>query len=315
MASLQIVMICIIALVVFSILGIFSVKYRQLAAKAFDCVFRRLTLRPCQSGLDRQVKTSVISFFSKKNVKIARLVAKHFEGLSWFFTILMILSIFFSARGIYFYVIYGNCNGENTNDFCVFDALNPNQAATSCEDPNLIKNTTTFEKPNVGNDPSIGPKDAKVVIIEFGCFSCPYTKKAEPVVNEILKKYENRVLFVYKDFHIASHEGTREFGMAAACANEQDRYWQYHDFLFQNQENEMDNSELIEKAVSLGLNKETFTDCLETKKYANETDADFQEGINAGVYGTPTFFINDKVVVGPKPFNYFKTIIDKELAK
>jgi hypothetical protein len=70
-------MICIIALVVFSILGIFSASHRKIAAKAFDCVFRRITLRPCQSGLDRQLKTGIIAFFSKRNVRFARFIAKH----------------------------------------------------------------------------------------------------------------------------------------------------------------------------------------------------------------------------------------------
>jgi len=113
-------MICLISLVVFAILGIFSVKYRKLAAKAFDCVFRRMTLRSCQSGLDQQVRSSVISFFSKRNVKAAKFVVKYFEIISWFFTILMILSMFFAARGVYYYVVYGNCNGQGSDEFCVF---------------------------------------------------------------------------------------------------------------------------------------------------------------------------------------------------
>ena len=86
-------MICLVALVVFSILGIFSVRYRKLAANAVDCVFRRITFRPCQSGMDQQLRSKLIATISKKNVNLAKFVVKRFEVISWIFTALFILSI------------------------------------------------------------------------------------------------------------------------------------------------------------------------------------------------------------------------------
>ncbi len=186
-------MICIIALIVFSILGIFSVKYRKLALTAFDCVFRRVTLRPCQSGMDRKLKNKLVGLMSRKNVKLARFVVKRFELISWMFTILLILSIFFSARGIYFYVVYGNCNGEDSDGFCVFDALHPEQEVGVCGDQSISGKTEGFILPTINDDPSIGPEDAKVTIIQFGCYGCHYTKQAEPIVREILEKYEGKI--------------------------------------------------------------------------------------------------------------------------
>ena len=303
-------MICFIALFVFSILGIFSASHRKIALKAFDCVFRRMTLRPCQSGLDRQLKTSIVGFVSRKNVSAARVIVKYFEIISWAFTLIMVLSLIFSIRGLYFYAVYGNCNGQNSDEFCVFDALNPRQA-TTCGDPSIMGNIT--KTPDIDNDPFIGPKDAKVTIIEFGCFSCPYSKKAEPVIKEILNKYVGRVLFVYRDFHIPSHPDSKERAIAAECANEQGKYWEYHSALFENQEKIVNASSLINLADEIGLNNEKFKTCLETEKYAEEVDNDFEDGRAAGVYGTPTFFINNITVVGPKPFIYFKNIIEKEL--
>ncbi len=305
-------MICVIALVVFGILGIFSASYRKLAAKAFDCVFRRITLRPCQAGVDQQLRTGILSYFSKKNVKVARLIAKHFEIISWFFTILLVLSIIFSIRGIYFYVVYGNCNGEDTNQFCIFDALHPNEA--TCEDPNLPQNKNFSITPSVDDDPFFGLEDAKVTIIEFGCYSCPYTKKAEPIVKEILKNYEGKIRFVYRDFHIPTHPGSDIRAVAAECAKEQGKYWEYHDLLFENQEQNLTILELKQMAKSLGLN-DGFDVCLDNMKYLNETIKDFDDGKLAGVYGTPTFFINNQVVVGSKPYVYFKNIIESELKK
>jgi protein-disulfide isomerase len=224
----------------------------------------------------------------------------------------MILSIIFSVRGIYFYVVYGNCNGQNSDQFCVFDALNPKQDTSVCQDPSLHKNGN-FTFPSVDDDPFIGPKGAKVTIIEFGCFSCPYTKQAEPIVKEILNKYQGRIRFVYRDFRIANHPGAEIRAMAAECANEQDKYWEYHDILFERQEEDLTNDTLVTIAVNLGLNKQLFSSCLNSEKYRNEVDKDFNDGLSAGVYGTPTFFINNEVVVGPKPFRYFKNIIDNQL--
>ncbi len=306
-------MICLIALVVFSVMGIFSVKYRQLSAKAFDCVFRRMTLRPCQSGLDRQVKTSLIGFFSRKNIMLARFVARYFEILSWAFTILMLLSFVFSIRGVYFYVVYGNCNGANSDDFCVFDALNPNSQTSTCSDPSLHPENKTIVYPGIDDDPLIGQKGAKVTIIEFGCYSCKYTKKAEPVVKDMLKKYDGKILFVYRDFPIPAHLESIERALAANCAKEQLKYWEYHDMLFENQEKNLSKVTLIEYAGNIGLNSSDFAKCIAENRYIEEIEHDFDDGVEAGVYGTPTFFINDKIVVGPKPFEYFRNIIDSEL--
>ncbi|MFH2019846.1 MAG: thioredoxin domain-containing protein [archaeon] len=307
-------MICLISLVVFAFMGIFSVKYRKLAAKAFDCVFRRLTLRPCQSGLDQQVRSSIISFFSKRDIRAAKFVVKYFEIISWFFTILMILSMFFAARGVYYYVVYGNCNGAGSDEFCVFDKLNPTQAST-CHDPSIISENQTFIKPTIDDDPSRGPNDAKVVIIEFGCFDCPYTKKAYPITNEIMKNYNDKVLFVYRDFPLPIHNNSEIKPMAAECADEQGKFWEFHDNLFEKEKLENTNSGMIELASELGLNIEDFTSCLESEKYLSEIKKDFEDGRNAGVYGTPTFFINDEVVIGPKPYQYFKNVIESELRK
>lgn len=306
-------MICLIALIVFSILGIFSVKHRKLAFKAFDCVFRRVTLRPCQSGLDRKLRTYLLGLVSRKNVKSARILAKHFELISWIFTALLIVSLLFSVRGVYFYLLYGNCNGENSEGFCVFDALNTEHDVGVCYDPS-ISTSGNMSTPNRDDDPAIGPKNAKVIIIEFGCYSCPYTKKAQPVVAEILKKYGDKVRFIYRDFPLPTHVNSEARAIAAECADEQDKFWDYHTLLFDNFEN-LEEDMLIELAAELNLNLLDFMDCLTSTEIKEEVQADFNDGKEAGIFGTPTFFINDVIVVGPKPFRYFQNIIDNELSE
>jgi hypothetical protein len=304
-------MICIIALIVFAFLGIFSVRYRKLFVKSLDCVFRRVTLRPCQSGLDQQLRTQVIGYVSKKHVGLARFVVKYFELISWTLLIIMLVSMFFTAQGIYYYVMYGNCNGLGSDEFCVFDKLNPTGAST-CEDPSIISPEQDFTSPTIDDDPSIGPMDAKVVIIEFGCYDCLYTQKAYPVVKELLELYEGKILYVYRDFPLPSHNDSGMKPLASECADEQGKYWEFYHGLF-TRETENSKEQMKMLASDLGLDREKFDSCMESEELLSEVMKDFEDGRSAGVYGTPTFFINEEVVVGPKPIRYFQNIIDREL--
>jgi hypothetical protein len=114
-------MICVIAMVVFGILGIFSVKYRAIAKESVDCVFRRITFRPCNSDLNERLKSRITGKLLKRSPKAARFTYKHFEVISWIFLILMIGSFVYSAIGVYNLVVYDNCNGPNSNEACVFN--------------------------------------------------------------------------------------------------------------------------------------------------------------------------------------------------
>ena len=133
-------MICIIALPVFLILGIFSLKYRILAKEAFDCVFRAVTFRKCRSNLDQRIKTKVTGKILKYHPGAARFVFRNFELLSIIFTILLVVSTIFSAIGIYNYVAFGNCNGPGSTALCIFNPAG-NEAArnignlTNCSPP------------------------------------------------------------------------------------------------------------------------------------------------------------------------------------
>ncbi len=123
-------MICLIALVVFAILGIFSAKYRSMAAEAFNCVFRRITLRKCETGFDRKMKAGIVSRLMNRSPAAAKEVHKHFELISWFFTITLLVSMFYTGLGAYNYAVYGNCNGPHSDGFCIYNPVGSGQ--TSC---------------------------------------------------------------------------------------------------------------------------------------------------------------------------------------
>ncbi|MBT3416719.1 hypothetical protein HON86_00540 [Candidatus Woesearchaeota archaeon] len=136
-------MICLLSLIVFGILAIFSASYRPLAKEAFDCVFRRMTLRKCQSGLDVKVKSKIVGRLIGKSTKLAKGVHKYFEVISWFFVILFFVSLFFSGQALYNVIVYDNCNGISEGDevpgYCIITGEGGgdvvDEEIVSCEDP------------------------------------------------------------------------------------------------------------------------------------------------------------------------------------
>jgi hypothetical protein len=119
-------MICVIALVVFGILGIFSAKHRRIAKDALNCVFKRITLRKCDTGLDKKLKAQITGKLLRKAPRLAGGVYKHFEVVSWAFVVLLFVSLFFLGQGVYNLAKYGSCDPHS--EFCMF---NPS-AGVSC---------------------------------------------------------------------------------------------------------------------------------------------------------------------------------------
>jgi protein-disulfide isomerase len=309
-------MICIIALIVFSFLAIFSARYKHLAKEAFECVFLRVTLRKCQTGLDQRLKAQITGKILKHHIGLGRFVYKYFEVFSWLLVILMLASLVYTFYGGYNYILYGNCNGPSQEGFCIFDPTGSHATTYYKADYN-----GPFVCPTADDDPSIGNKNANVTIIEFGCYECPFTLKAEPVIREIIDYYGNRIYYVYRDFPIEeTHIGSIISSEAANCAREQDKFWEYHYALFENHaalssatsDNEV--KQVLQRiAENLSMDMMQFNACLDSEKYKEEVLNDFYDGIKAKIKGTPTFFINGKVLAGPKSFNEFKKVIDKEL--
>ncbi len=131
-------MICLIALIAFGILGIFSATHRALAKEAFDCVFRRVTLRKCNTGFDRKMKMKISSGILQKNKTAGKFVFKHFELLSWILTIITIASLIYSLIGIYNFVVYGDCNPQNPGNCIYSSVLGTNQQSKFVSDINVL---------------------------------------------------------------------------------------------------------------------------------------------------------------------------------
>jgi protein-disulfide isomerase len=162
------------------------------------------------------------------------------------------------------------------------------------------------------DDPFVGPTDAPVTIIEFSDFQCPYCRRVQPILKQVLKDYQGTVKLVFRDFPLRNiHPQAQKAAEAAQCAAEQQQFWPYHDKLFATPQ--LEEQALKQYAQELGLDMQRFEPCISSGKYAQEVERDLQDGINAGVSATPSFFINGQPLSGAAPYERFKELVDSAL--
>jgi protein-disulfide isomerase len=169
---------------------------------------------------------------------------------------------------------------------------------------------------NVGDAPVKGGADAKVTIVEFSDFQCPFCSKGAVLLSALEKKYGNKIKIAYKHFPLPFHAQARLAAEASMCAKEQDvkYFWKMHDAMFADQ-TKLDKDNLIASAKKAGLKEADFKTCLEAGKYKAKIDESIAEGTALGIKSTPTFFINGKLISGAQPVEVFSDVIDEELAK
>jgi protein-disulfide isomerase len=160
--------------------------------------------------------------------------------------------------------------------------------------------------------PSKGPADAKITIVEFSDFECPFCVRAEETVTQVLQKYDGKVRLVYRDFPLPFHPHAAKAAEAARCAGDQSKYWQMHEKLFANQK-ALEPDALKRYAKDLGLDAAKFDKCLDGGEKAKAVADDRKAGEEVGVTGTPAFFINGVLVSGAQPLEAFTQVIDAEL--
>jgi protein-disulfide isomerase len=168
----------------------------------------------------------------------------------------------------------------------------------------------------VGFDPGRvrGNPKAKVMIVEFSDFQCPYCARVEATLKNVLAKHEGEVALAFRDMPIPQiHPFAQGAAEAARCAAEQGKFWEYHDLLIGDQ-NRLDKNGLLEKAKNLKLDEKQFDSCLTSEKYKTQIQQDSQEGMRAGVSGTPGFFINGIFLSGALPEATFEKTIQEQLA-
>jgi protein-disulfide isomerase len=156
--------------------------------------------------------------------------------------------------------------------------------------------------------------DAPITIIAFGDFLCSFCRRFETeTMPQILNTYAGQVRYVYRDYPILG-EGSLSAAYAAECANDQGYFWEFHDWAFANQ-NALNREGIVRIAENIGMDMPQFTTCFDGQIHEQSILEDYLDGQALGVTGTPTFFINGKIVQGAQPFTVFQRMIEAELAE
>ena len=173
-----------------------------------------------------------------------------------------------------------------------------------------------LEPPRVDIDvkgaPSIGDKNAGVTIVEFSDYQCPFCGRARPTVWRLVDEYKNNLRYVFMDFPLSFHRDAQKAHEAAHCAGEQGKYFEFNRKVFGNQQ-KMKVADLKNYAKQLQMDAKKFDQCLDSGKFKDQVSELMRKGMDAGVSGTPAFFINGILLSGAQPYEAFKELIDSEL--
>lgn len=163
-------------------------------------------------------------------------------------------------------------------------------------------------------NPSMGPANAKITIVEFSDFECPFCQRSQKVNKQIREKYKDKVRWVFRDYPLPNHENAMFAHQAVNCSIKQNKYWEYFDKIFQNTGN-LSSESVLKLADQVGLDRTKLMECIniDGAKIRAEIEQDIEDGKELGVTGTPAFFINGVPVEGAQPFEVFESIINKEL--
>ncbi len=235
----------------------------------------------------------------------ARFSSHRVLGTLAFIGIILVVSVF-SWRVFAFYrdIRAGEINpalGYTTTEFSRAATAFAVQAATKGDAAGDIRGE---------DDPTLGSDDAKIVLVEFGDFGCPYSREVAPIVRAIARQYAHDIQLMYRDFPIDDlHPGASLAAEGGGCAKEQGKFWEYYDAVFALS-TPLSAEALVSIGDTIGLDSEAFERCIESGYYANDVADDTSDGANAGVVGTPTFFFNGQKVEGSIPFIIFNQIVD-----
>jgi len=308
-------MACLLALIIFGIMGIFSASHRALAKEAFSCVFKRVTFRPCDTGFKEKIKGKILSKLIDRSVFLAKMVNKHYEILSWVFFILMLGSTLWVLWGGYNFYVYGSCNGLNASGFCAFDPSGENNKVTalgdgtSCGVVPKTEANVTLNNVDLSSFPTQN-NSSKDTVVFIGCYACDYSRKAYPDILKLIKDKQANFIFA----HYPAKGDTTFLANIGYCVNKDypEKYWDLNNYLFTADKNfilNKENVDIILSSFNLDVKKvNACADSTETKKVIDDQIIELNK---TNIYGTPTIFINSKAFVGPKPLRVYKSAINK----
>lgn len=213
---------------------------------------------------------------------------------------LVIFLLFFAGVGLFCWQIYQYYQAIRTGNYT------PQMQA-------VLKNVLDKEQlssiVSKDDDPTYGNQEAKIVIIAFEDFQCPISEEQYPILKQVLPDYQDKILFVYRDFP-TGHTYSQMSAEAANCAQEQGKFWEYYDLLYSNPTLITSETSFTDLAKQIDMNIESFSACVKAGKYNGEVNKDYMDGTIADVKGTPTFFINGYKVQGSYSAEVWRQVLD-----
>ena len=162
--------------------------------------------------------------------------------------------------------------------------------------------------------PSRGPVDAPILLVEYTDYQCPFCNRVQPTLTALMERYDGQIRHVFKNLPLPNHPQAKLAGEAALCAQDQGKFWEFHDWLFANQRT-MNRESMVTAAAELGTDQEIFTACIDQGTHATRVLNDTTEARSFGITGTPGFLVNGRVLTGAQPIEEFEAIIDEELER
>ena len=170
------------------------------------------------------------------------------------------------------------------------------------------------ETPSSENRPFVGPEDAEIVFLKFGCYTCSFTKQFNSqVMNRLIDEYSDRVKFVYRSVPLSNIAGANLAAQAGKCAFEQGDFFEYSNFIFETNTYTQDN--LVSFARQMDFDITAFEECLDSQRFADEVREDLRDARRAGVTVTPTVFINDVRINGVHDISLYRRVLNDKLAE
>lgn len=218
-------------------------------------------------------------------------------------------------------VLDPSCSYSNGLAAAIVDAIQHGKTATEAIATANASKWAHVQQPKVLDDPVsipttgapvLGPQDARVTIVEFSDFQCPYCAAAVPQINAILKAYPSQVKLIFKQYPLETHSQADLAAAAAIAAQKQGKFWPLHDAMFANRD-DLSRNNLLLLAKQTGMDMNRFETDIDSTEVRETVVRDVQDGNQAGVEGTPTIFINGQKYNGPITLETLKPIVDAQL--
>jgi protein-disulfide isomerase len=304
-------MFCIVSFVVLGILGIFSASNRQLARESLDCVLRRVTLRPCNTGFDEKMKAKILGFVIVRSESGARLLNRFFEPLSWVFFVLLMASSIWSVHSLYLFYTTGSCNGLNQTGFCVFDPKGSSNQVSglvqTCKVNPPTQADLTLKDVDLSGFPVLNAENPDKIVF-IGCYHCDYTRATYPLVRKLVERYPSSFTFL----HYPVKESTDYMTRLGQCAYQQNqaKYWKMNDVFFAADKANLDDMAWMQTTLSgLGFDMPKLNVCVAAPQTEETAKKQMAEIVKTKFFGTPTVFINGEATVGPKPYRVYAILL------